>query len=352
MRALQYDGHGLDVVDLPRPTPARGGVVVDVRAAGLCHSDLTVMDRRPEDHPFDLPLVLGHEIAGVVSAVGPEAEGVREGDAVVVYGPWGCGSCRACRDGAENHCPHARASGILPPGLGAPGGLAEQVHVPSSRHLVPIGDLDPVQAAPLTDAGLTTYHAVRQALPALPAGGTAVVVGIGGLGHLAVQLLRVLANCTVIAVDTSETARELAARLGADIVLDPATAAPAEQVRELTGGSGVDVVIDLVATTGTLSASASMLRPGGELVILGVGSGVLPVAVGRIPLGCTVRTPFWGTLPDLRNVLELARAGQLLSTVQTFRLDQAITAYDRLRHGEVLGRAVVTPDQVSTITRS
>jgi propanol-preferring alcohol dehydrogenase len=346
MRALRYDGTTLELVESPAPVPARGGVVVDVLAAGLCHSDLTVMGRRPEENPFELPLVLGHEIAGVVCAVGVDVDGVCEGDAVVVYGPWGCGTCRVCRRGAENFCPNARRAGILPPGLGSPGGLADQVHVPSSRHVVPIGGLDPVQVAPLTDAGLTSFHAIRRALPALPAGGTAVVVGVGGLGHLTVQLLQLMAECAVVAVDTSADARALAARVGADVVLDPSTGPVEEQVRELTRGGQADVVIDLVATARTLASSAAMLRPGGELVIIGVGTDVLPVAVGRLPLGCSVRTPYWGTLHDLHDVVALARSGHLATTVETFTLDDSVIAYDRLRRGQVTGRAVVVPREV------
>ena len=343
MKALQYDGHGLDLVELASPRPSTGGVVVDVRAAGLCHSDLTVMARPLVDHPFGLPLVLGHEIAGVVSAIGPDVTDVSEGDSVVVYGPWGCGSCRVCRTGAENLCPHARAEGIFPPGLGAPGGLAQQVHVPNSRHVVPIGELDPVQAAPLTDAGLTTYNAIRRASPALPVGGTAVVIGVGGLGHLALQLLRVMTTCTIIAVDTSPAARALAERLGADVILDPTTAPVDEQIRSSTSNRA-DVVLDFVASDRTLNASAAMLRPGGHLAIVGVGSGALPVAVGRIPLDATVHTPFWGTLGDLRTVIRMAREGRVTSAVETFTLDDAAQAYERLRRGQVMGRAVITPD--------
>jgi propanol-preferring alcohol dehydrogenase len=352
MKALQFEGRGLEVVDIPVPTPARDGVIVEVRAAGLCHSDLTVMNRRIEELGFDLPLVLGHEIAGVVRAVGADVTGLVEGEGVVVYGPWGCGICRACLEGAENLCPRARAAGILPPGLGSPGGLAEAVHVPHSRHLVPTGDLDPVQAAPLSDAGLTSYHAIRLATPALSKGGVAVVIGVGGLGHLMLQLLGTLADCTVLAVDTSPSARALAAQVGADVVVDPQVDAVEEQVRELTAGFGADVVFDLVASDGTLASGAGMLRPGGELVVVGVGSGSLPVAVGRIPLGCTVRTTYWGTLGDLREVVALARAGVVTSTVETFTLDEAVSAYERLERGDISGRAVVIPNTTDTANRS
>lgn len=343
MRALRYDGTSLELVERATPRPGPGQVVIDVLAAGLCHSDLVVMGRSAYENPFQLPVVLGHEIAGIVSALGTGVTGVAEGDRVVVYGPWGCGHCSTCSSGAEHLCARGRPNGIFPPGLGNDGGLADCVVVDSSRHLVPIGDLDPVQAAPLTDAGLTSYHAIRSALPSLPADGTVVVIGVGGLGHLTVQLLQLMSECRVIAVDTSPEARLLALKMGAYVVLDPREQAVDVVVGQLSSGNGADVVLDFVATDETLQSAAATLRPGGELVIVGVGGGHLPVAVGLLPLGATVRTPYWGTLPDLYDVVALAQGGHLVTAVETFSLDEAVTAYARLRAGDVTGRAVVLP---------
>jgi propanol-preferring alcohol dehydrogenase len=211
---------------------------------------------------------------------------------------------------------------------------------------MPAPNLDPLQAAPLTDAGITAFGAVSSGLPRLGEGTTAVVVGVGGLGHVAVQLLDVLAGCRIVAVDPSKRARALAASLGADVVLDPSASDAVEAVRTLCNGAGADVVLDFVASDHTLPAAAGMLARGGELVIVGVGSAVLPVGVGAVPLGATVRTQYWGTRQDLDSVLTLARTGQLQVTVTPFPLEEVIDAYDRLAAGTVEGRAVVVPGGV------
>jgi propanol-preferring alcohol dehydrogenase len=346
VRALQLTRQGLALASVPEPVAGPGAVVVDVQAAGLCHSDLVLVDRPPEAHPFALPLVLGHEIAGVVSETGEGVDQVSAGDLVVVYGPRGCGSCRICRTGAENMCPFARAAGILPPGLGAPGGLADRVLIPSVRHVVHAHGLDPLQAAPLTDAGVTAFGAVKRVAPNLPEDSTAVVVGIGGLGHLAVQVLQELTDCRIVAVDPSPHARALASSLGADVVLDPSAADTGVEVRALTDGAGATAVLDFVASERTLVDSVRMLAPGGDLVIVGVGTATLPVAVGSVPLGATVHTHYWGTRKDLDGILSLARSGKVQVAVTPFALDDVLTGYDQLRAGRLEGRAVAVPGGV------
>lgn len=345
MRAWRFDGHDLSLVDTPVPAVPPGGALVRVDAAGLCHSDVTLMGRPPETHPFSLPLVLGHEIAGTVIEVGAGAKGghVRVGDPVVVYGPWGCGTCRPCLTGHENHCRSAREVGVLPPGLGADGGLAEVVAVPNVRHLVPTRGLHAAQAAPATDAGLTAYHAVRRVLPACAPGSVAVVVGVGGLGHVALQVLRELTSATVVALDVSADARWLAGELGAHMVIDPAADDALDAVRDLTEGSGAEVVLDFVANRHTLSTSVASLARGGQLALVGVSGDTLPVSISTMPLGATLHTPYWGSRQDLEDVLSLARAGRLTMRVEEIDMEEVTDAYDRLSAGEVVGRAVVRP---------
>src|SRR5918998_292934 len=238
MRAVQYRtiGGGPEVVEVPTPEPGPGQVRLRVTAAGLCHSDWFVMDLPEEQYAYGLPLTLGHEGAGVVDALG---------DGVAVYGPWGCGLCHACARGAENYCPRAAGLGIAPPGLGAPGALAEYLIVDDVRHLVPLGDLDPVASVSLTDAGLTPYHAIVSSLGALPAGSTAVVIGVGGLGHVGIQILRAITGATVIALDVSDDKLALASEVGAHSVLrsDPSAI---EAIRSLTGGGGAQAGVGLV----------------------------------------------------------------------------------------------------------
>lgn len=350
MRALQFDGTDLAVVDRPDPVAGPGQALVAVRGAGLCHSDLTVMGRPVDAHPFPLPMVLGHELAGTVVEVGSGVTSVVVGDDVAGYGPRGCGTCRSCLRGEDNYC-RRRPAGLFPPGLGADGGLAELVVV-DARCLLAAGGVDPAQAAALTDAGLTALHAVRRALEGLSTVGelSVVVVGVGGLGHVAVQLLRHLGVGRIVAVDVRDDKLDLARSLGAT---DPLRSSPSlvEEVRDLTDGTGVDVVLDFVASDATLAAAAAMVAVGGTVSIVGVGSGRLPVGLHALPLGVRVDLPFWGTRADLHDVLALARAGQVTVHVTPFGLDQAVAAYRLLDQGALLGRAVVQP-QSSTVEGS
>jgi propanol-preferring alcohol dehydrogenase len=176
MKALQYREIGAppQVVEIERPTPGPGQVLLRVTAAGVCHSDEFIMSLPAGQYVYGLPLTLGHEGVGTVAELGAGVEGLSIGAPVAVYGPWGCGRCRTCSTGAENYCEVAAARGIVPPGLGAPGAMAEYLLVDSPRHLVPLGDLDPVAAVALTDAGLTPYHAIKPSLPKLVPGSTAV----------------------------------------------------------------------------------------------------------------------------------------------------------------------------------
>jgi propanol-preferring alcohol dehydrogenase len=181
MKALQYVEIGKPprVMEVDKPTPGPGQVLLKVTAAGACHSDEFVMSLPEEAYVYGLPLTLGHEGAGIVEEVGAGVSAVAVGDAVAVYGPWGCGVCPACARGEENYCHVAAERHIVPPGLGAPGAMAEYLLVDDERHLVPLGDLDPVQNVSLTDAGLTPYHAIKPSLPALVPGSVAVVIGAG-----------------------------------------------------------------------------------------------------------------------------------------------------------------------------
>ena len=328
-----------ELVAVPAPEPGPGEVLVKVEAAGLCHSDLHLMEWSAGTVPYTLPFTLGHETAGTVAALGPGARGVSKGDRVLVYARWGCGACWPCLQGMENLCETAAGDlGGHGGGVGRDGGLAEYMVVPSARYLVPIGDLDPVAAAPLTDAALTSYHAIKRWLPSLRPGATAVVIGIGGLGHMAVQLLRALSNVRVVAVDVREGARRLALEAGAH-----AAVACAGELREEAGGRGAALVLDCVATDGTLALAAGVTAPGGAISYVGRGGGSLPVSPASLPFGCSVHIPTWGTLPELAEVVALARAGAVRAETECFTLGQAVDAYRRLRRGEVRGRAVVTP---------
>ncbi|MFR9780867.1 NAD(P)-dependent alcohol dehydrogenase [Micromonospora sp. MS34] len=333
----------LEQVDVPTPEAGPGEVLLRVGAVGACHSDLHVLDA-PEGM-FPIPITLGHEIAGTVDTVGPAVDGWSPGNRAAVYGIIGCGHCRACLRGHENQCKLVPLGGI---GISRDGGLAEYVVVPASR-LLNVGDMDLTQAAPLTDAGLTPYHAIELAREKLRPGTTCVVIGIGGLGHMAVQILVATTAVRIVAVDTSVAALDLASRMGAHDVVQAGPEA-VDKIRAIVGPppDGADVVLDVVGAQPTLDTARQVVATGGQLLLIGLAGGTLPVrpVAGEpptIPLETSVQVPFWGTQAELQEVIALAKGGQLHADVQTFPLEQAPEAYEALRRGEIHGRAVIVP---------
>ncbi|MGB4137762.1 MAG: NAD(P)-dependent alcohol dehydrogenase [Microbacterium sp.] len=344
MKAVQYReiGKGPELVEIPTPEPGPGQIRLKVTAAGLCHSDWFVMSLPAEQYSYGLPLTLGHEGAGVVDKLGDGVEGIELGGSYAVYGPWGCGQCHTCAQGRENYCPHAAERGIVPPGLGAPGAMAEYLIVDDARHLVPLGDLDPVETVSLTDAGLTPYHAIVSSAGKLRAGATAVVIGAGGLGHVGIQILRAISPVTVIALDISDEKLALAKQVGAHHVLMSDESA-VERIRELTGGRGAEAVFDFTGVQPTLDIARQVVAVDGDIQIVGIGGGILPTGFFSTPFGASVRAPYWGSRSELSEVLDLARTGSVGVHVERYSIDDAVTAYDRLHHGQVQGRAVVVP---------
>lgn len=344
MKALQYVeiGKPPQLVEVEKPTPGPGQVLLKVTAAGVCHSDEFIMSLPAEAYVYGLPLTLGHEGAGVVAEVGAGVTGVTEGDSVAVYGPWGCGVCQTCATGAENYCRVAAAEGIMPPGLGAPGSMAEYMIIDNARHLVPLGDLDPVTNVALTDAGLTPYHAIKPSLPALGPGTVAVVIGSGGLGHMAIQILRAMSPATVVALDVADDKLRLATDVGAHHAFSSDESA-VEQVRALNGGRGASVVFDFVGVEPTTALAAKLTHADSEIVIVGVGPGTVPVGFFTLPYETKVRAPYWGSRSELFEVLDLARSGAIHVETETFSLDEAPEAYRRLHEGTLRGRAVIVP---------
>lgn len=322
--------------------PGPGEVLIKVGGAGACHTDLTLMGMPPGVLPYSPPFTLGHEAAGWVEALGPGVTGFERGEPVLVYGPWGCGRCKPCRMGSENHCERALELGYHGGGMGRDGCMAHYLLVPSARLLVPLGSLDPRDWAPLADAALTPYHAIKRALPSLVPGSTAVVIGVGGLGQMAVQLLRAVSPARIIAVDTSEEKLARAKELGADAGVRPDGQA-VEHLRQLTRGQGAELVLDVVGTDATLQLAAGAARARGHLMLIGIAGGVLPFHFMGLPQECQVMAPFWGSLPEMMEVLELAQQGRLRMTVEHFPLEQAPEAYKRMREGTLKGRAIITP---------
>jgi propanol-preferring alcohol dehydrogenase len=338
MRALQLINAGEmpRIVEVPVPEPGPGQVRLRTAGSGLCHSDLHVIHAKPAYFP--LPLTIGHEPTGWVDAVGAGVKAVKEGDAQAIFFPWGCGHCGRCAHGAENIC----ESQFVGPGAGHDGGMADYILVDDVRHLVPLGKLDPVAVAPLMCAGLTTYHATKDALARLTPGTAAVLIGIGGLGHIAIQILSAMTPARIIAVDNNADKLAHARELGAhDTVMSGPDAAA--QIKQITGGLGAALVLDMVGTDGTLALGAQVLARRGELKIIGVAGGTLAVRFHEMPRDSSVTVPYAGTLPELCEVLELAASGFIKPDVERVSFDNLLAAYDRLEHGKLRGRAVLVP---------
>ena len=347
MRAFQLVAWQMppELREVPVPEPGPGQILLKVGGAGACHSDLHLMSMPAPTRPVRMPFTLGHENAGWVEKLGPGATGFAPGDAVIVYGPWGCGNCKNCRMSLENYCENvggtARGGGLG----GYDGGMAPYLLVPSTRFLVPLGSLDPREAAPLTDAALTSYHAVKRSLHLLGAGSTAVVIGAGGLGQMAIQLLRTLSAAnTIMVVDTASSKLDIAKRLGADEGL-PSGDEAIKRIRDMTRGQGANLVIDMVGTNSTLQMAAQVARTLGHLTIVGLGGGALPVNFFSPPHECSVASPYWGSITELMEVVALAQAGEIRMLVEHFPLERASEAYHLLHDGKINGRAVITPNE-------
>ncbi|MYR08157.1 alcohol dehydrogenase catalytic domain-containing protein [Gordonia sp. SID5947] len=346
MKAIQMvkPGEEPELREIDKPSPGPGEVLLKVSAAGACHSDDFVLNMPAESFPYPLPMTLGHEGVGVVAELGSGVTTLTEGTAVAVYGPWGCGVCHFCSRGLENYCSNAAEQQIVPPGLGAPGAMAEYMIVDDPRHLIPIGDLDPATTVPLTDAGLTPYHAIKPSLGKLVGGSTAVVIGSGGLGHVAIQLLRHLTPARVIALDVTQEKLDFAKEVGAhEAVLSDADAV--ENVRKITGKDGATAVFDFVGYQPTINTAMGVVGTMGDVAIVGLGDGQAAAKVGiwAQPYEVSVRAPYWGSRSELIEVFDLARDGALEVAVQTFDLDHGIDAYRKLAANDLRGRAVVVP---------
>ena len=345
MRAVRFRGVGksAQIEDVGKPSPGPGQVVIKIGGAGVCHSDLHVME---EDLGFEPPFTLGHENAGWVAELGSGVTGFKEGDAVAVYGPWGCGRCHACQLSMENYCENWASITGFGGGLGLDGGMAEFMLVPAARLLVPLGDMSPAKAAPLSDAALTPYHAIKRALSQLNAESTVVVIGVGGLGHMAIQLVRVLAPVRIIAADVDDKKLDQAKSLGADEVVNNRNAdEAAERILEITGPRGAGLVLDCVGVQPAIDLGAKLLGRNSVWTIVGLGGGHHDFHHGSTPYGTLMSIPYWGSRVELMEVIAMARDGRIHAEITEFPLEQAVEVYDKLKAGQITGRAVLIPER-------
>ncbi|WP_447925115.1 NAD(P)-dependent alcohol dehydrogenase [Georgenia muralis] len=345
MRAVVFEKFQTfpSLTEVERPVPGPGEVLLKVAGSGACHSDVAIYKDFAEGAPGAIApgFTLGHEVSGWIEETGPGVHGFTKGEAFLAYGPIGCGHCKSCSRGQDTYCENVASMPYLGIGLGRDGGMAEYVLVPA-RNLVPLGDADPVDAAPLSDAGLTPYHAIKNALPNLAGGGRfALVIGLGGLGQVAVQILTALTGATVIATDMKDDAMRRAEANGALTV--PGGPDQVAAIRELTGGRGVDAAFDFVGATPTIKTAQASMAQGGRLTVVGIANGVTEWSFFATPYESTISNTYWGTIADLHEVVAMYRKGQIRPEVERYAMDDALEAYRKLESGQLSGRAVVVP---------
>jgi alcohol dehydrogenase/propanol-preferring alcohol dehydrogenase len=344
-KVTRYGGALEEVVEKP-PEPVGTEVLLRVAACGVCHSDVHLRDGYFDlgaDGRLDLsrglppPLTLGHEVAGTVAAVGPEAEGAEVGDARLVY-PWiGCGACAVCRAGDEQLCRAPRNIGIQ-----AAGGYSDHVLVPHPRYLLAYGDLPVEEACTYACSGLTAYGAMKKA-GTLGAGDPLVVIGAGGVGLAGVRLAALMTGVAPIIADIAAARRDAALAAGAVSAFDPGEEGAARRFVKETGGAAA--VVDFVGSAATARFGFDILRKGGRLIIVGLFGGGLSVPVPHFPLReVTITGSYVGSLQDLRALLALAAAGRAgRPVVETHGLHEAEDLLRALQAGRITGRAVLVP---------
>jgi NAD+-dependent secondary alcohol dehydrogenase Adh1 len=328
----------LELIERAEPEPlAARDVVVRVGGAGVCATDLHAIDGLMEPAGLKPPVVLGHENAGWVHAVGDDVTAARVGDAVLVYPAFTCGLCVPCRSGYDMLCERHGFTGLT-----RDGGFADYVLV-DERSLIPLpAGVEPAEVAPHADAGITAYHAVKRLAHRLTPGTTVALIGVGGVGHIALQLVHTLGASSVVGIDTDERRRQLARELGADEVLGEQDDV-ADSVREWTNGVGVDVVLDFVGTDATHASAMEMLARGGLYSIVGYGGMVTHPSIGFVAGETAITGNLVGNWIDLWELLQLHGRGAVTLRSETHALEEVNDVLDRLREGEITGRAVLVP---------
>jgi NAD+-dependent secondary alcohol dehydrogenase Adh1 len=341
MKAVRLHAYGepLRLEDVPEPeVTGPHDVVVRVGGAGLCRTDVHIRDGWfAPAVPTDLPLTLGHETTGWVHEVGSAVESVVVGDAVICHPQQSCGVCPACRVGDDMRC----AAGLAFNGLTRPGGFAELVRTTDRAVLRLPEGLEPAAVAPHADAGLTVMHVVRKAVRLLGPGTRVVVVGVGGLGHIAVQCLRRLCAAQVIAVDPDPAARDLALACGAHHAL--AVEDAGGEVARLSGGAGAEAVIDFVGEGDAPASSLAMVRAAGTYFVVGYGGELRVPTFALVLPEISVVGNAVGTHDDLRELMALAAGGGVALRTHVYPLEAFADAVADLEAGRMHGRGVLVP---------
>jgi D-arabinose 1-dehydrogenase-like Zn-dependent alcohol dehydrogenase len=335
----------------PTPEPKGREVLVRVTGCGVCHSDVHLMDGyfdigsgRKVDLTKSLapPRTPGHEIVGEVIAMGPDvtaAERAEIGKRRVVY-PWiGCGTCGLCTSGDEQLCNQPRALGV-----NRDGGYSTHVLVPDARYLIDFGNLDEAQACTYACSGITAYGALVKTKAALAGGGELLIIGAGGVGLSGVRMAEAVLGVKPIVADIDKSKWDAAIKAGAKETIDPSSPDAVKALLRETKG-GVAAAADYVGAAASFSFGFSTIRKGGIVVVVGLFGGAAQLPVPMLPLkAATITGSYVGSLAQMRDMMQLAKAGRLPSLpVETRPLDDVGNVLARLRDGKIVGRTVVTP---------
>jgi alcohol dehydrogenase/propanol-preferring alcohol dehydrogenase len=343
----------LKEVDQPTPQPLGTQVLIKVKAAGVCHSDLHIWEggydlghgRKPlslRDRGVSLPRTMGHETVGEIVAFGPDVKDSDKGDLrvsdVALAYPWlGCGKCASCLAGDENMCLKPASLGVY-----CDGGYADHMTVPHPKYLLNLKGLDPVTAAPYACSGVTTYSALKKVEKDF---GTPIVIfGAGGLGLMALSLLKAMGGKGAIVVDIDAKKREAAEQAGALATVDGKAPDALEQLMT-KAGEPIRAVIDLVGNAATAQLGFDCLTKGGKLVMVGLFGGGAPWALPLIPMkAITIQGSYVGNLRETQELLDLVRTKKIPPIpVTPMPLAKANDALVDLQKGRLVGRAILTP---------
>ncbi len=345
MRAVTfYEKDKVELVEKPVPEIAGDEILLKIRGAGLCRSDFDIIAMG--EGPCS-GYTLGHEGAGIVEKIGDEVEGWEVGEAAVVALVLSCGHCCECRRGRDNYCEFAYPRGRMAPrspGIAFDGAMADYMAV-KAYHLVHLGGIDPVDAAPLADAAVTPMHAINTVRHRLTADSYVAISGLGGLGHIGLQIVAATTGATIIALDTADEKIKFAAEHGADYAIK-SDAQAADKILEITQGKGVDVYLDFVGVQPTVDLALKVIRNGGAIRFVGLGGGRFNYIAGnekQFPWGVEIYQGYGGTMADLRQVVALAAQGKITVDTVHYPLDDVVQAFDDLREGKIAGRTVLVP---------
>ncbi|MHA6688057.1 alcohol dehydrogenase [Mesorhizobium sp. A556] len=348
MRAYRFPqaGERLRCDEVAVPEVSGTEVLVRIAACGVCRTDWHL-----HEGSFDLgdgnklpfyglqyPVTPGHEISGTIAAAGPDATDAATGRKVLVF-PWvGCGECANCLSGLEHLCFRPRYIGLY-----RDGGYADYVRVPDSRYLIDLADLDPSKAAPLACSGLTTYSAIGK-FGSLPGECPLVIIGAGGLGLMAIGLLKMMGVMPPVVLEIDPRKREAALAAGAAAAIDPRAEDSGKQIRKAVG-QPVRGVLDLVGSAQTVRQGIDLLSVGGKIVVVGLLGGKLELPTPLLALkSIAIQGSFVGSLSELRQLIALViERGMPATPVEVRPLDEAATALDDLEQGSIVGRVVLAP---------